>query len=78
MCHLWNSCGVSVVHISGSVLSKEGGFGGISFASISGVLQVALSGAPGELNAVSLPLTAFPADKLSTNMQCTPKTGSWY
>ena len=41
---------------------KGGVFGGISLASIPGVLQLALSGSPGDLNAVSLPLTVFPAN----------------
>lgn len=49
---------------------RGGDFGGLSLAAILGVLQLALSGSSGELKAVSLPLTVFPANKLSTNGSC--------
>lgn len=52
-------------------------FGGIFLASVSGVLQSALSGSPGEVNEAFLQPTVFPANKLSINMQCTPKTDGW-
>lgn len=41
-----------------------------------GQVELTPSGFPGELNAVSLPLTVFPANKLSAGVQRTPNTGS--